>query len=53
MIGISQLYAGTATSADPLRYGRHSGRLPAHLLRFSEDRKPVVGTPPIAARRKA
>jgi 12,18-didecarboxysiroheme deacetylase len=42
MIGISQLYAGTATSADPLRYGRHSGRLPAHLLRFSEDRKPVV-----------
>jgi len=42
MIGISQLYAGTATSADPLRYGRHSGRLPAGLLRFSEDRKPVV-----------
>jgi 12,18-didecarboxysiroheme deacetylase len=42
MIGISQLYAGTATSADPLRYGRNSGRLPAHLLRFSKDRKPVV-----------
>ena len=42
MIGISQLYAGTATSADPLRSGRQSGRLPAGLLRFSEDRKPVV-----------
>ncbi|HLB26999.1 MAG TPA: radical SAM protein [Dehalococcoidia bacterium] len=42
MIGISQLYAGVATPADPLRYGRHSGRLPAHLLRFSSDRKPVV-----------
>ncbi len=42
MIGISQLYAGTATPADPLRYGRQSGQLPAHLLRFSSDRKPVV-----------
>ncbi len=42
MIGISQLYAGTATPADPLRYGRHSAQLPAHLLRFSSDRKPVV-----------
>lgn len=42
MIGISQLYAGTTSPADPLRYGRQAGRLPAHLLRFSEDRKPVV-----------
>ncbi len=42
MIGISQLYAGTTTAADPLRYGRQAGRLPPHLLRFSEDRKPVV-----------
>ena len=42
MIGISQLYARVATTADPLRYGRDSGRLPAHLLRFSQDRKPVV-----------
>ncbi|HEU4758836.1 MAG TPA: radical SAM protein [Dehalococcoidia bacterium] len=42
MIGISQLYAGTATAADPLRYGRDSARLPPHLLRFSQDRKPVV-----------
>src|SRR3990172_5231051 len=42
MIGITQLYAGTATTADPLRYGRESGRLPPHLLRFSHDRKPVV-----------
>ena len=42
MIGISQLYARVATTADPLRYGRESSRLPAHLLRFSQDRKPVV-----------
>src|SRR3972149_6059243 len=43
MIGISQLYAGTATSADPLRYGRSSSRLPAHPPpRFSQARKPVV-----------
>src|SRR3972149_897314 len=42
MIGISQLYARVATTADPLRYGRESSRLPANLLRFSQDRKPVV-----------
>ncbi len=42
MIGITQLYAGSATPADPLRYGRDSARLPPHLLRFSRDRKPVV-----------
>ncbi len=28
--------------SDALRYGRHSGRLPSHLLQFSEDKKPVV-----------
>ncbi len=25
-----------------MRYGRYSGRLPSHLLQFSEDKKPVV-----------
>jgi 12,18-didecarboxysiroheme deacetylase len=42
MIGISKLYCGTVEASDPLRYGRHSGKLPSHLLQFSEDKKPVV-----------
>ncbi len=42
MIGISKLYCGTVEPSDVLRYGRHSGRLPSHLLQFSEDKKPVV-----------
>ena len=42
MIGISKLYCGTVEPSDALRYGRHSGRMPSHLLQFSEDKKPVV-----------
>ncbi len=42
MIGISKLYCGTVESSDALRYGRHSGRLPSHLLQFSKDKRPVV-----------
>jgi len=42
MIGISKLYCGAVEASDALRYGRHSGRLPSHLLQFSEDKKPVV-----------
>jgi len=42
MIGISKLYCGTVEASDPLRYGRQSGKLPSHLLQFSEDKKPVV-----------
>lgn len=42
MIGISKLYCGTVEPSDALRYGRHSGRLPSHLLQFSKDKKPVV-----------
>lgn len=42
MIGISKLYCGTVEASDPLRYGRHSGKLPSHLLQFSKDKKPVV-----------
>jgi len=42
MIGISKLYCGTIEASDPLRYGRNSGKLPSHLLQFSEDKKPVV-----------
>jgi Fe-coproporphyrin III synthase len=42
MIGISKLYCGTVEPSDALRYGRHSGALPSHLLQFSADKKPVV-----------
>ncbi len=42
MIGISKLYCGTVEPSDALRYGRHSGKLPSHLLQFSLDKKPVV-----------
>jgi len=42
MIGISKLYCGTVEASDPIRYGRLSKDLPAHLLQFSSDKKPVV-----------
>ncbi len=42
MIGISKLYCGTTEPSDALRYGRHSSKLPSHLLQFSSDKKPVV-----------
>ena len=42
MIGISKLYCGTVEPSDALRYGRHSDKLPSHLLQFSRDKKPVV-----------
>jgi hypothetical protein len=42
MIGISKLYCNVVESSDPLRYGRDSGKLPSHLLQFSQDKKPVV-----------
>lgn len=42
MIGISKLYCGTVEPSDALRYGRHSAKLPSHLLQFAKDKKPVV-----------
>ncbi len=42
MLGVTRLLCGTATPGDALRFGRHSGRLPPHLLHYSEDKKPVV-----------
>ncbi len=42
MIGISKLYCGSVEPSDALRYGRHSSRLPSHLLQFSSDKRPVV-----------
>jgi len=42
MIGISKLYCATVEPSDALRYERHSGQMPSHLLQFSKDKKPVV-----------
>jgi radical SAM protein with 4Fe4S-binding SPASM domain len=42
MLSVSRLLNGTATTADALRYGRHSSSLPSHLLHFAADKKPVV-----------
>ena len=42
MIGISKLYCGTVEPSDALRYGRHSSKMPSHLLQFSKDKRPVV-----------
>jgi len=42
MIGISKLCCGTVEPSDALRYGRHSSKLPSHLLQFSADKRPVV-----------
>ncbi|MBM4284591.1 MAG: 12,18-didecarboxysiroheme deacetylase [Deltaproteobacteria bacterium] len=42
MIGVSKLYCGAVEPGDVLRYRRHSGSLPSHLLQFSADKRPVV-----------
>lgn len=42
MLSVSRLLNGTATPADALQYGRHSSRLPSHVLQLSADKKPVV-----------
>ncbi len=42
MINITGLYCGTLTPGDVLRYGRKSSDSPSELLRFTEDKKPVV-----------
>ncbi len=42
MLGVTRLLCGTATPGDALRFGRETGRLPPHLLHYSEDKRPVV-----------
>jgi 12,18-didecarboxysiroheme deacetylase len=42
MVGVSKLYCGAVEAADVLRYGRRAQDLPAHLLQFAGDKKPVV-----------
>jgi 12,18-didecarboxysiroheme deacetylase len=43
MIGVSKLYCGAVEPGDVLRYhDRRAEDLPAHLLQFSADKKPVV-----------
>jgi len=42
MLGVTRLLCATASPGDVLRYGRHSGHLPPHLLHYSADKRPVV-----------
>lgn len=42
MLSVSALLCGAVTPGDALRYGRQSGRSPARLLHFAEDKRPVV-----------
>jgi len=42
MLGVSRLLNGTVMAGDLLRYGRRSGEVPAHMLHYSADKKPVV-----------
>ncbi len=42
MLDVSRLLNGTVRPDDALRYGRHSGRGPAHLLHYTGDKKPVI-----------
>jgi len=43
MLSVSRLLNGTVTPGDPLRYGRLTSEVPAHLLHYSLDKKPIVG----------
>jgi radical SAM protein with 4Fe4S-binding SPASM domain len=42
MLSVSRLLNGQVSPEDALRYGRKGGAGPAHLLHYSEDKKPVV-----------
>ncbi len=42
MLSVTKLLNGTVTPGDALRYGRRTAGMPAHLLHFSADKKPVV-----------
>jgi radical SAM protein with 4Fe4S-binding SPASM domain len=42
MLGVSKLLNGTVSTGDLLRYGRRTDVVPAHLLHYSADKKPVV-----------
>ncbi len=42
VLSVSRLLGGTVEPGDALRYGRSTADGPAHLLHFSQDKKPVV-----------
>jgi len=42
MLSVSRILNGTVTPGDALRYGRHTSKVPAHLLHYSADKKPIV-----------
>lgn len=42
MLGVTKLLCSTASVSDSLENGRESSRLPARLLQFSSDKRPVI-----------
>ncbi len=42
MLSVSRLLNGQVGPQDALRYGRHSGAGPAHLLHYSRDKTPIA-----------
>jgi radical SAM protein with 4Fe4S-binding SPASM domain len=42
MLSVSRLLGGTVESGDALRYGRATPDVPAHMLHFAQEKKPVV-----------
>jgi 12,18-didecarboxysiroheme deacetylase len=42
MIGCTKLLCGTVKESDVLRYGRETEKLPAHMLQFAMDKRPIV-----------
>ncbi len=42
LLGVTTLLCGKAQPGDVLRYDRDTAQLPAHLLHFSRDKKPIV-----------
>ena len=42
MLSVSRILNGTVTPGDALRYGRDTSKVPAHLLHYSVDKKPIV-----------
>ena len=42
MLSVSRLLGGGLEPGDALRYGRSTAESPAHLLHFTQDKKPIV-----------
>jgi hypothetical protein len=42
MLDVARLLCGDLTTGEVLRHGRNTATMPRELLRFSQDKKPVV-----------